>query len=107
MFFTIVFYAALFITVITTILAIKGNHQLYWVAALFTYIFSFIGGFSIGQITVGLTFVFIFLAVGYSFNIIKNNLQLTLFVIVGLMVGLILVLYVDDYWLFFPFTFFS
>jgi sulfite exporter TauE/SafE len=89
------------------VLAAKGNRKLYWVAAVAAYIFSFIAGFSIGQLTIGLVFIPLLLAIGYTLNLIKNKIQAALFLLLGIATGVVMVLYVDDAWLFFPFRFFS
>lgn len=100
---TIIAFSALVVAIVSTFFAIKGKHQLYWIATIGIYIFSFLAGFSIGQITVGLTFLPLALAVGYSLNLIKNGLSFTIFLVIGFLVGLIMVFFVDDVWLFFPF----
>jgi hypothetical protein len=105
--FSVIALAALILSVVTTFFAIKGKYQLYWIAAIGIYIFSLIAGFSIGQITVGFTFVFLALAIGYTFNMIKNKIHFKTFLGVGLLVGLLVVVFVDDVWLFFPITLFS
>jgi hypothetical protein len=105
--FSVIAFAALILSIVSTFYAIKGRYQLYWIAAIGIYIFSFIAGFSIGQITVGFTFVLLALAIGHTFNMIKNKLHFTTFLGVGLLVGFFMVVFVDDYWLFFPITLFS
>jgi uncharacterized membrane protein len=105
---TIIFVAAIIVSAYSTIAAfISGKPQHYWLATISIYIFSFIAGFSIGQITVGITFVLLPLAIGSSFKWIKNRLNFSICLGVGLLVGILMVVYVDDYWLFFPFTLFS
>lgn len=105
--FTFIFYGFVLITLISLVLAIKGEPKMYWGAALCTYIFSFLGGFSIGQLTVGLTFVFIVLAIAHSFNLVKSGIYYVAFLVLGLVIGGITVVYVDDAWLFFPFSILS
>lgn len=104
---TTIAYLALLMTLITTIMAIKGYYYLYWIAAISIYIFSAIAGFTIGQWTVGLTFVFVILAIGYSFGWIRSKLSCAIFVVIGILMGLFMVVFVDDYWLFYPLTFFN
>ncbi|WP_047979785.1 hypothetical protein [Ornithinibacillus contaminans] len=104
--FSVIAFSALAITLLALVFAIKGKHQLYWLAALGNYIFSFLAGFSIGQFTVGLTFVFLALATGYSFHLIKKRTHLEIFVTIGVLIGVLMILYVDDAWLFFPFILF-
>lgn len=83
----------------------KGNYRLYWLSTLGMYIFSFIAGFSIGQLTIGLTFIPLSLAIGHTLRWIKNRLHSMLFLFIGVLVGVILILFVDDTWLFIPFWF--
>ncbi|WP_164669848.1 hypothetical protein [Virgibacillus doumboii] len=106
---TYVFYTLVSVTLISVAFAIKGDHQarLYWIAALTSYVLSFLGGFSVGQITVGFTFVFVMLAIAHSFNWVKNGLYYAGFLMLGLVIGGIMVFFVDDYWLFFPFAIFG
>jgi hypothetical protein len=91
---------------VTLILAIKGKHNYYWGAALSSYIFSFLAGFSVGQLTVGLPFICIVLAVGYSLKWIRTKVQALLFLGIGILIAYVLVMYVDDAYLFYPFWFF-
>jgi hypothetical protein len=106
--FIIITVVALILTVFSTISAIiSGKPKHYWVATISIYIFSFIAGFSIGQITVGLTFVLLALAIGSSFKLIKNRYKMTICVGVGILVGTLMVIFVDDYWLFLPFSILS
>ncbi|MFC4559006.1 hypothetical protein ACFO3D_12460 [Virgibacillus kekensis] len=77
---------------------------MYWITALATYLFSFLAGFGIGQITVGFTFVFIILAIAHSFNWIKNGMHYMAFLVSGLVIGGLAITYVDDALLFFPFV---
>lgn len=107
MIFSIIAYASLSITIIALLLAITGNPKFYWLAALSNYIFSILAGFTIGQLTVGLTFLFLLLAIGHSFRLIKTKMNHGAFVLVGLFIGFVSVAFVDDYWLFFPLAFFG
>lgn len=100
--FTFFAYTCLLIAVVATFFAIKGHHQLYWIAAIAIYIFSFIAGFSIGQLTVGFTFILLALAIGYTFGWIKNMIQVLTFTGIGAGIGLIIVLYAGE-WKFLPF----
>ncbi|HET7658526.1 MAG TPA: hypothetical protein VFK37_09555 [Bacillales bacterium] len=104
--FTMIAYSALLLTFIMASVAIK-HPQFYWVAAGCIYVFSAMAGFSIGQLTVGLTFVFLVLALGYSFGWIKGKGQHSLAVGAGILIGGFAVLYVDDFWLFYPVSFLS
>ncbi|MDQ0116745.1 hypothetical protein [Paenibacillus harenae] len=99
---TAIAYGSLLVCVMSTILAIKGTHQLYWVSAAGIYVFSFITGFTIGLFTVGLTFVFLGLAIGYSLGRIKGKAQFSLFTGVGIIVGFLMVVIFGS-WVFLPF----
>ncbi len=103
--FTVIAFSALIIAIVSTFAAIKSKYQFYWISAIGIYIFSFLAGFSIGQITVGLTFISLTLAIGYSLGWIKNKMHSRIFLCIGILIGFLLVFYVDDAWLFFPFTF--
>jgi hypothetical protein len=101
--FSIIAFSALIVAVVSIFFAIKGKYQLYWISAIGIYIFSFLAGFSIGQITVGLTFIPLTLAIGFTLGWIKNKMDSILFLCLGILIGFLMVLYVDDAWLFFPF----
>ena len=100
--FTFIAYMSLFIAIVATIFAIKGYHRHYWIAAVCIYIFSFLAGFSIGQLTVGFTFILIALAIGYTFGWIKTTIQVLTFTGIGAGIGLVIVLYAGK-WKFLPF----
>ena len=103
--FSVIAFSALIVAVVSIIFAIKGRYQFYWIAAIGIYIFSFLAGFSIGQLTVGLTFIPLILAIGYTFGWIKSKVQSLMFLCLGILIGFLMVLFVDDAWLFFPFWF--
>lgn len=99
---TAIAYGSLLVCVMSSILALKGIHQLYWVSAVSIYFFSFMAGFTIGLFTVGLTFVFLSLAIGYSLGRIKGKVQYSLFTGVGFIAGFLIVVIFGD-WVFLPF----
>jgi hypothetical protein len=101
-FLTVIAYGALFLAFIPIVIAVKGRPKYYWYSALGFYIFSFLAGFSIGQITVGLTFIPLSLAIGYSIGWIKKKLHIIFFLLLGVLIGITMVLFVEDRWLFFP-----
>jgi hypothetical protein len=105
--FSVIAFSALIVAIVSIFFAIRGKYQFYWISAIGIYIFSFIAGFSIGQITVGLTFIPLTLAIGYSFGWIRNKIHSSIFLCLGILIGFLMVLYVDDAWLFFPFCFFN
>ncbi|WP_240697380.1 hypothetical protein [Sporolactobacillus sp. THM19-2] len=91
---------------VSALLAIKGRHLFYWFSALGIYVFSFLAGFSVGQITVSLTFIPLFLAMGYSFRWIKRCSHVAIFLCSGILTGFLLTVYAEDEWLFYPFYLF-
>jgi len=103
--FSFIAFSALIISIVTAFFAINGKHRFYWISAIGIYIFSFIAGFSIGQLTVGLTFIPLILAIGYTFGWIKTKMHNMIFVSLGVFIGILMVVFVDDAWLFFPFWF--
>jgi len=101
--FTIIAFFILIVAVLSLLIAISGKRQFYWISAFGIYVFSFIAGFSIGQLTVGLTFIPLTLAIGFSSGWIKTKVDYLLAVGVGFLLGVIVVIFVDDYFTFFPF----
>lgn len=99
--FSVIAFSALVIAIVSTFFAVKGKHQLYWISAIGIYTFSFMAGFSIGQMAVGLTFIPLTLAIGYSLGWIKNKMNSVIFLFIGILIGFLMVVYVGNY-LFFP-----
>lgn len=65
-------YSFLGLGIITWIGAIKQDYKWYWLAAVCLYIFSFLGSFTIGILTLAFTFIFCMLALGHALNQINN-----------------------------------
>jgi hypothetical protein len=103
--FSVIAFSTLIVSVVSLVLAFKGRHQYYWTAAIGIYIFSFLAGFSIGQLTVGLTFIPLILAIGYTLGWIRSKVHMFMFLTLGIIIGFLMVLFVDDAWLFFPYWF--
>ncbi|WP_089610966.1 hypothetical protein [Dehalobacterium formicoaceticum] len=99
--FSVIAYSALIIAIVSTFLAVKGKYQFYWISAMGIYIFSFLAGFSIGLITVGLTFIPLILAMGHSFGWIKNKRHSIIFLCIGIIIGFLMVMFIGS-WLFYP-----
>ncbi|ETT53891.1 hypothetical protein BSK66_12455 [Paenibacillus odorifer] len=104
--FSIIAFIALAIAGASFIIAFRGKHRYYWISAIAIYIFSFIAGFSIGQLTVGLTFIPLALAIGLSVGWINRKSEYLVFTGLGAVIGVIVVIFVDDYWTFYPFWIF-
>jgi hypothetical protein len=92
--------------VLATIVAIKVNSKAYWLAGLFMYIASFLSGFSIGLYLLVLLFTLWVLALAHSLNWIKNQLHYVLFVAIGVLLWIISITTIDDYWLYYPISWF-
>ena len=101
--FSVIAFFAVMIAIASTFFAVIGKYQFYWGSAIGIYIFSLLAGFSIGQIMVGLTFIPLALAIGHSLGWIKNKIHSSIFLCIGILIGFLIVFYVDDAWLFFPF----
>jgi len=99
--FSIIAFSSLVIAIGSTYFASKGSFQLYWVSAFAIYIFSFLAGFSIGQLTVGFTFIPLSLAIGHSFRWIKSKKDSMYFICFGVLIGFLMVFFVDNL-LFYP-----
>ncbi|GAA4877501.1 hypothetical protein GCM10023310_66810 [Paenibacillus vulneris] len=84
----------LIVAVSSLLIAISGKRQFYWISALGIYVFSFIAGFSIGQLTVGLTLIPLALAIGCSSGSIKTKVDYLLAAGVGFLLGVIVVIFV-------------
>jgi len=98
---SVIAFSSLILAIASLIFAITGKHQLYWISALGIYIFSFLAGFSIGQLTVGLTFIPLTLAIGYSFGLIKNKRHSIFSLCLGTLTGTLMVIFVGNS-LFYP-----
>lgn len=94
MVFTITAYALLIISIVSFIIAFNGKSAYYWLAAIGMYVFSFLSGFSIGQLTVGLTFIPLTLAIAHSIGLVQRRTERAIFFTVGFMIGLCVVIFV-------------
>lgn len=99
--FSVIAFSALVVAIVSLYFALKGKYQFYLVSAICIYIFSFLADFSIGQITVGLTFVPLTLAIGHSFGWIKNKTHSVIFLCIGIIIGYLMVIFVGKL-LFYP-----
>src|SRR5690625_7675008 len=88
--FSIIAFSSLVIAMISTYFAIKGSSRLYWVSALAIYIFSFLAGFSIGQITVGFPFIPLALAIGCSFRWFTSKTDRMYLICLGVLLGFLM-----------------
>jgi hypothetical protein len=98
----IAYYSLAILTLASAVLAVVFNPRWYWLAALLSWIVSFLGGFSIGMLTLVLAFIFLALALGHQFGWIKTRLHAVIAVLGGAGAWAASVAFVDDYWFFFP-----
>ena len=96
------FFAAALVTLIGIGLAVSTSRRYLWLAALGSWVFSFLGSFSIGLYTLVLTFVLLALAVGFATGWIKSSAQALVAALAGVAVWAVAIYTVDDFWLFFP-----
>lgn len=99
--FSVIAFSALIVAIVSLFLAFKGKYQFYWISTIGIYIFSFLAGFSIGQITVGLTFIPLILAIGHSIGWIKTKTHSVIFLCLGIIIGFLMVIFVGNL-LFYP-----
>ncbi|MEW6173894.1 MAG: hypothetical protein AB1510_12675 [Bacillota bacterium] len=78
------------------------DHRWYWPAALCLYVFSFLGGFSIGLLTLVFPFILVSIALGHALGRIKKSSHSLIAGTIGAGLWLISFRTIDDYWLFFP-----
>ena len=90
------------LTIVAIVLAVMHSHHWYWVAALASWNFSFLTGFSIGLYAFSVTVVVMLLALGHLLGVIHQAWHSVLAVASGLALWAVLIATVDDYWLFFP-----
>lgn len=91
------------LTLLTLFLAVKRSYKWYWISGLSTYIFSFLGSWSIGVYTLSLVFILWGLAFAQSLNLMKKTWHFIVVVTTCLIAWLITIVTIDDYWWFFPF----
>lgn len=99
----LIFVFLIVFTVVAIVLGTGGRPQLYWWAALSSYVCAFLSSFSIGLYILSLSFALLSLAVGHSFRWIRTLWHSVGAVAIGLALWLLAVLTIDDYVLFFPF----
>ncbi|MEW9050181.1 MAG: hypothetical protein AB2392_03435 [Neobacillus sp.] len=78
----------------------------FYLVALLLYIFSFISGFSIGLYVFFGVIVFTLLGLGKSFDLFKNKLSYLFVTVASIGIWYVTVRNIDDYYLFYPFTYF-
>jgi len=105
--FSILFYLSVGITFFLILLSIKKHPKYYWLGALTSYIFSFLGSWSIGLYTLSITFVLLALAFSHKMGWIKSIFHSLVVIVISLLIWFLSITFIDDYWLFFPFHIFG
>lgn len=96
-----IIFAALLLTALgATILAIFRRPAWYWVAGIAAYFWS--GMSVIGMLLVSISFVLLALAIGHSAGWIHSAKQSLVAIAASLVIWLVVLLTVDDYWVFWP-----
>lgn len=86
-------YGLLILSIISFFIGFKGKYYYYWVSAFTMYLFSFLGGFSIGQFTVGFVFFPLTLAIAHLVGCIQHRQSRILFLLIGFIIGLFVVIF--------------
>ncbi len=97
----IIFWTLVGTAMTATILGIIQRSGWYWVAGIAAYLAS--GMTIIGMLTVGVSFVLLALAIGHTAGWIHSIKQSLVAVAIGLVIWVVVINTVDDYWVFFPF----
>ena len=69
---------------------------------LMIYYFSFLTLWSIGIYLLIFSIFFLQLAIAYTFNLARNNYYVMLLFGISLLIWLVCILNIDDYWIFWP-----
>lgn len=74
-----------------------------WFAGILLYVASFLGSMSIGLYIFVFPIVLWTFAIASTFRLIGNSFSKALFIGIGVLLWIVSITLVDDYWLFFPF----
>jgi hypothetical protein len=96
------FGLSFFATIVAIGLAVSVSRRFLWLAALSSWLLSFLGSFSIGLYTLVITFVTLALAIGFTTGWIRGYIGELLAAASGIVSWACAVRWIDDYWLFFP-----
>ncbi|MCH7665062.1 MAG: hypothetical protein IH936_03910 [Acidobacteria bacterium] len=88
--------------VFATLGAVERSPRWLSLAAIASWVFSFLGSWSIGLATLVVTFIFFALAAGRALGWITRPIHAGIAMIAGVTLWFISVSLVDDYWLFYP-----
>ncbi|WP_409345868.1 hypothetical protein [Paenibacillus sp. MBLB4367] len=100
--FTIIFYGLVILAVLATIIGITVKPKICWLAGIIWYVASFLGSMSIGLYLLIIPFTLWSLAFAHTFRLIKKPLNTGLFIVIGILLWIVSITIIDDYWLFFP-----
>ena len=96
------FWACAILTVVFAALSVSVSRRFLSPAAFTSWVFSFMGSWSIGIYTLAATFVLLALALFHSFSWLRGPVHAVGAVVLGVVAWAVLHRAVDDYWLFFP-----
>lgn len=100
---SVLYQFCLLLGLITACVGALGSKKWFWLSGLLFYILSFLGSFSIGGLTLSLTFVLWALALGYSLKLIKKPAHILLAILTGIALWALMVTTLDDAWWYLPF----
>lgn len=101
---TLILLASIFFGIAFTVNGFRLNHHYFWLAGLCFYITSFLGAWSIGLYLLVLPILLWIFALACTINWIQKKRQYGYFAILGIAIWLVAVIYIDDYFLYYPFS---
>jgi hypothetical protein len=81
-----------------------GGSVFFYLGALILYVFSFISGFSVGLYVFFCVVLFFLLGLAKTFGFLNKNVHYLVITIASFAIWYLLVRYIDDAYLFYPFT---
>ncbi|WLD92843.1 hypothetical protein [Alkalihalobacillus sp. AL-G] len=103
--FTILFFLFSILGIILSVSAIKNSSsKMYFFAGLLIYAVSFLGSFSIGLYILVFTFILWILAIANQLMLLKKPSHHLMYSILAVTVWFFAIIFIDDYWLFYPFA---
>lgn len=101
---TAIFILSILLGLAFTFNGFRVNHHYFWLAGLFFYIASFIGSMSIGLYFLVLPILSWSFAIAGSLKWVKKAQQYLYFAPIGLAIWLLAITQIDDYYLFYPYS---
>jgi hypothetical protein len=100
----ILFVTSFILGILFAILGFGRHHYYFWLAGLLFYFTSFLGSFSIGLYMLILPIWLWLFAIARALHWIKKPWHYLYFILIGAVLWYVAVTYIDDYYLFYPFS---